>query len=113
MAPIFAAIGITPQIIDDERLRVLRSSLESVVLNWPLHKADPNSETINVPLDIERLIALLEPWQSWAFEEQVSFIKFFAIDESCSQYHDSRSDGVRLTNHFYFGRLIFKNGLKL
>lgn len=73
MAPIFSAIGITPQIIDDERLQVLRSSLESVSLNKPLQNANPTSDPLDAPLDIERLVELLEPWQSWTFEEQVSF----------------------------------------
>lgn len=69
MAPIFPSIGITPQIIDDKRLKSLRSNLESLTLNKQLRNVDPVSD----PLDIERLVALLEPWPTWTFEEQVSF----------------------------------------
>ena len=74
MAPIFAAIGIIPQIIDDKRLRLLRSSLESIAVNEALENDGPKSEPFNAPLDIERLVGLLTPWQSWTFEEQVSFM---------------------------------------
>lgn len=91
MAPIFAAIGIAPQIIDDDRLRSLRSSLESVVFNGPIHNKDSISDTLNMPLDIERLVELLEPWQSWTFEEQVSFTNLFVMKLSCSLFYDMRS----------------------
>ena len=75
MAPIFPSIGITPQIIDDKRLKSLRSNLESLPLNKQLRNVDPVSDPLNAPLDIERLVALLEPWPTWTFEEQVSFWK--------------------------------------
>ena len=82
MAPIFAAIGIAPQIIDDERLGLLRTNLESVSFNGPSNNANPILETLSMPLDIERLVGLLEPWQSWTFEEQVSLMEMFVRDES-------------------------------
>ena len=74
MAPIFPSIGITPQIIDDGRLRVLKSSLESIIFDTPLSSAFQGIEEIRAPLDIERLVVLLEPWQSWGFEEQVNHV---------------------------------------
>jgi hypothetical protein len=90
MAPIFASIGITPQIIDDKRLRVLRSSLESIGLNETLENAHQISEPLNAPLDIERLVELLEPWQAWTFEEQVDLQEWVEqlnrIDASLSFY---------------------------
>lgn len=73
MAPIFPSIGVTPQIIDDERLRALKTGLESIIFNASSY-AHLTSEPINVPLDIERLAELLEPCQSWVFEEQVSVL---------------------------------------
>ena len=75
MAPIFAVIGITPQIIDDERLTELRSSLGSITLNGHSKKASLILTKHHMPLDIERLVGLLEPWQSWTFEEQVISLK--------------------------------------
>jgi hypothetical protein len=73
MAPIYAAaVGISPQIIDDDRLRQLRISLLEIELQVPLHRTYSSRDGVTVPLDIERLISLLEPWQSWVFEEQVS-----------------------------------------
>lgn len=73
MAPILAApVGIAPQQIDDERLRSLKSALLELEFRGPLDPTFSTPEQIVMPLDIERLVALLEPWQSWAFEEQVS-----------------------------------------
>ena len=71
MAPIFAVVGITPQIIDDERLRTMRSSLEAVELKLPLNYMHSTSDEVIMPLDIERFVTLIKPWQSWEFEEQV------------------------------------------
>lgn len=73
MAPIFtAAVGITPQIIDDERLCKLRNDLFDVELKIPLRRSYSSSEEILEPLDINRLISILKPWKTWVFEEQVS-----------------------------------------
>ena len=73
MAPILSAsIGVNPQILDDERLRSLRKSLEDLEMKNRSSSEIASSEDISVPLDIERLVALLEPYQSWNFEEQVS-----------------------------------------
>lgn len=73
MAPILSAsIGVTEEIVDDERLRRLRSALEEIRFKAPLDSRDKNPEKVAVPLDIERLVELLEPWRSWTFEEQVS-----------------------------------------
>ena len=73
MAPIYAAaVGVSPQLVDDDRLRELRSSLEAVEMQIPLHRrAYKTPEEVEKPLDIERLVSLLEAWQSWVFEEQV------------------------------------------
>ncbi len=73
MAPILAtSVGVSPQQIDDERLRRLKVSLLELELRGQVDSAFSSSEEISMPLDIERLVALLEPWQSWPFEEQVS-----------------------------------------
>ena len=72
MAPIFAAaVGINPQIIDDERLRQLMKSLSTVKLQVPLHRTYTSPEEVETPLDIDHLVTLLEPWKTWLFEEQV------------------------------------------
>eukprot|EP00535_Pseudo-nitzschia_heimii_P007678 CAMPEP_0197189792 /NCGR_PEP_ID=MMETSP1423-20130617/20397_1 /TAXON_ID=476441 /ORGANISM="Pseudo-nitzschia heimii, Strain UNC1101" /LENGTH=137 /DNA_ID=CAMNT_0042642007 /DNA_START=151 /DNA_END=561 /DNA_ORIENTATION=- len=71
MAPIFASIGITPQIIDDERLRRLRRNLESISFNKISDNTESEIESLKIPLDVERLVGLIEPWQLWTFEEQV------------------------------------------
>ena len=107
MAPIFATIGITPQIVDDERLIALRSSIGSVSLDGTFNESSQTSKTPRMPIDIERLVGLLEPWQSWAFEEQVrkpSLIFFFILFKKVS-------DPNVLSQSFLFYRLIFKNGL--
>ena len=75
MAPIHAAaVGINPQIIDDENLRQLRDSILSIELKTPLHRTFSAPEQVSEPLDIERLVVAVEPWQTWVFEEQVSLI---------------------------------------
>ena len=72
MAPIYSAVvGVNPQIIDDERLRQLFNSLASIELKVPLHRTFTSPEEVTEPLDIESLVTLVEPWQSWMFEEQV------------------------------------------
>ena len=110
MAPIFASIGITPQIIDDERLRAMRSCLESMQFNGPLNNTHQTSEKLRMPLDIERLVGILEPWQSWTFEEQVSSFYLFGREAHCSQFF-RRSHVTHLL--LYLHRLTFKNGLML
>ena len=73
MAPIFtAATGVVPQIVDDERLLKLQSQLEGLELLVPLRRRYSTPEEVELPIDIGRLISLLEPWQRWTFEEQVS-----------------------------------------
>jgi hypothetical protein len=106
MAPIFAAIGITPQIIDDERLSLLKSSLESITLSAVTNKA---SGSLNAPLDIERLVGLLEPWQSWTFEEQVSFMNVFVRETSCYRNYANNLMSKKSISR----RSIFKSGLSL
>jgi hypothetical protein len=81
MAPIYAAaVGVTPQIIDDDRLAQLRDSLQTIeFLQVPTAgtgdtggmKSNISPAQVQPPLDIARLVALLEPWQTWVFEEQV------------------------------------------
>ena len=78
MAPIYAGdIGITPQIIDDEQLVTLRNAFattipfyQSILVDNPPTYTSP--EQVPEPLDIGKLVALVEPWQTWKFEEQVS-----------------------------------------
>ena len=106
MAPIFATIGITPQIVDDERLIALRSSIGSVSLDGTFNESSQTSKTPRMPIDIERLVGLLEPWQSWAFEEQVRKPSLFFL-----RPFKKISDPNVLSQSFLFYRLIFKNGL--
>ena len=106
MAPIFATIGITPQIVDDERLIALRSSIGSVTLDGTFNESSQTSKTPRMPIDIERLVGLLEPWQSWAFEEQVRKPSLFFL-----RPFKKISDPNVLSQSFLFYRLIFKNGL--
>ena len=98
MAPIFAAIGIIPQIIDDKRLGLLRINLESICLNERSGTDDRKPDSLNPPLDIERLVGLLQPWQSWTFEEQVSFMNWLVMVESYS----SMASKLTFPNKFSF-----------
>ena len=73
MAPIYSSeIGIIPQIIDDERLVRLRNDLSELKLETPLGTTYISPDEAQAPLDIEKLLVLVDPWQSWVFEEQVS-----------------------------------------
>ena len=73
MAPILAAeIGTPPQIIDDQRLVDLRSALAAIEDQVEPGKSYSSAEEVEVPLDMKHLLSLIEPWQSWTFEEQVS-----------------------------------------
>jgi hypothetical protein len=78
MAPIHStSVTVTRQVVDDEKLRMLRKSLEELKINVPLSRPDIESSEqallmTRPPLDIEQLVALLKPWISWSFEEQVS-----------------------------------------
>jgi hypothetical protein len=74
MAPILStAIGVTPQIIDDPRLRQLLNRLDEFEPNKvSASSTKPQSaEEVIAPLDITKLVSLLEPYQTWIFEEQV------------------------------------------
>lgn len=111
MAPVFAAIGITPQIIDDERLKTIRSSLEAIFLKGPLDYANCASiEEITMPLDIERIVTLLEPCQSWTFEEQVIITLLFSLYIYIEYFRQSNL--TLSTSSSSFRRSIFKNGLR-
>jgi hypothetical protein len=73
MAPIhLTSVAVTRQVVDDEQLRTLRKSLEDLKLKCPLSPDVESLEQVSIPLDIEQLVSLLEPWMSWPFEEQVS-----------------------------------------
>jgi hypothetical protein len=73
MAPIHSSsVAVTRQVVDDEQLRMLQRSLENLkVKDLSSHYVE-SSEQVSIPLDIEQLVSLLEPWKSWPFEEQVS-----------------------------------------
>ena len=73
MAPILAAeIGTPPQTIDDKRLVDLRSALAAIEDRVEMGKSYSSPEEVEPPLDMNHLLSLIEPWQSWTFEEQVS-----------------------------------------
>ncbi|KAG7352855.1 HECT-domain ubiquitin-transferase [Nitzschia inconspicua] len=91
MAPILSAsVGITRQIVDDVKLRTLRNSLEELKSNGPLNDNFASIEEYTIPLDIEKLVSLLEPWRSWPFDEQVDLQEWIEplnkIDASLSYY---------------------------
>lgn len=78
MSPIVTRpIGITPQIIDDDRLIRLRISLEEIELTLTDRSSTSMSVGDEVPdlplLEVEKFLSLLEPWQDWPFEELVRF----------------------------------------
>lgn len=80
MAPILtAAVGITPQIIDDDRLCQLRNDLFDLELKVPLGRSYSTSEEIKEPLDINRLVSIVKPWKTWVFEEQVRTFWLLAV----------------------------------
>mmetsp|Transcript_3628 Transcript_3628/g.8298 ORF Transcript_3628/g.8298 Transcript_3628/m.8298 type:complete len:4344 (+) Transcript_3628:221-13252(+) len=91
MAPIFtAATGVIPQIVDDERLLQLQSELEGLDLLVPLRRRYSTPEEVELPLDIDRLISLLEPWQRWTFEEQIDlqeWIQPLNTIDACLSYY--------------------------
>jgi hypothetical protein len=73
MAPILStAVGVTPQIIDDPRLRQLIETLNEFQPQMPLGRKQPvTPDDVTAPFDIAKLIAVIEPYQAWKFEEQV------------------------------------------
>ena len=73
MAPILSmAVGVTPQIIDDPRLQKLLARLNEFEPKGVFHQKNyQSSEEVIAPLDIEQLVAAMEPYQTWIFEEQV------------------------------------------
>jgi hypothetical protein len=71
MAPIMATgTGIIPQRLDDERLGVLLESLRCIP-NFTKNVADADVARVPCQRLLEQLVPLLEPLQSWVFEEQV------------------------------------------
>ena len=72
MAPIHgAAVGVSPQTIEDDRLRNLRESLLAIEVEETFLRHFTSPDQVTEPFDIGRLVSALEPWQSWVFEEQV------------------------------------------
>eukprot|EP00934_Nitzschia_sp_Nitz4_P006861 Nitzschia sp. Nitz4//scaffold116_size91068//11601//24470//NITZ4_004949-RA/size91068-processed-gene-0.22-mRNA-1//1//CDS//3329533551//6851//frame0 len=99
MAPILTGeVGIAPQIIDDERLLQLRKSLTDLKLLVPLRRSDSTTTSDRMdsilddvpPVNVERLVQLLEPWRMWDFEEQVDLLEWMnplnKIDACLSYY---------------------------
>lgn len=72
MAPILATTtGVTPQVMDDSDLVDLIRSLNGLKL-IEKHSSLGTDDQL-VPLEIEQLCNILEPWhKEWLFEEQVS-----------------------------------------
>ena len=73
MAPILStAVGVTPQIIDDPRLIDLLEKLNEFEPKNLIDRKHPQSaDEVIALLDITKLVAVIEPYQSWIFEEQV------------------------------------------
>ncbi|CAB9503919.1 Probable E3 ubiquitin-protein ligase hulA [Seminavis robusta] len=78
MAPILStAVGVTPQIIDDPRLRKLIETLNGFQPH-PQRNPPQTSDDVVAPLDVAELVAVVEPYQSWHFEEQVDLHEWIA-----------------------------------
>jgi hypothetical protein len=109
MAPIHStSIFVTRQIVDDDQLRTLRKVLEDLKIKGPLTPDVECSNQLSIPLDIEHLVSLLEPWKSWPFEEQVSqklTKKIRLMDGNCHLNND-----IFATPYFNFSRWTYKNG---
>lgn len=112
MAPIYtAATGVIPQIVDDERLLELKSQLEKLELLVPLERRYATPEEVELPLDIDRLISLLEPWQRWTFEEQVSMPLLSCLRPIFSENKELTRKVI--PSQFPPCRLTYKNGSSL
>jgi len=84
MAPVKAtAVGITPQIIDDEELSKLQKTLNSFSIN-------NTGADLNESSEIHRLLELLNNYSEWKFEEQVDLYEWIpalnSIDTILSHY---------------------------
>ena len=80
MAPIHgAAVGVSPQAIEDDRLRNLRDALLAIEIRETFHQDFASPDEVVEPFDVSRLVSELDPWQTWVFEEQVSPSIFLAI----------------------------------
>ena len=73
LAPIHgAAVGVSPQAIEDDRLRNLRDALLAIEIKETFHQNFASPAEVIEPFDVSRLVSELDPWQTWVFEEQVS-----------------------------------------
>jgi len=74
MAPVKNnALGFAPQMLDDPELIKLIKELSSVEIT---NVRECRMEA--PPVDIERLVALVEPHPTWTFEEQVNLLEWIA-----------------------------------
>lgn len=65
MAPVKAtAVGITPQIIDDNELSKLQETLNS----FSIKNLDAN---LDQSFEVDQLLKMLKNFSEWKFEEQV------------------------------------------
>lgn len=72
MAPILStAIGVTPQIVDDPKLAYLIETLNGFQTLAERKPAD-DLDNVDTPVDVDKLVKILEPYETWPFEEQVS-----------------------------------------
>lgn len=69
MAPVTATnVGMTPQVVDSPQLKQLMEQLNAIHIggeNKDLNDKDAVSQSI------QELLALVEPFTTWRFEEQV------------------------------------------
>lgn len=82
MAPILStAVGVAPQMIDDPSLlRLLRKLNEFEPKELFGQKKNESEEEVIAPLDIAKLVSVIDRYQSWVFEEQVRLI---SLDSAC------------------------------
>ena len=100
MAPILAkASGVIPQVIDDENLRTVLTSLNAL---QPVPDDAPVvSSDQPLPSGILELCTILEPWhKEWRFEEQV------CIDIFCIVL--KYDDVLRAGHYLFFPLRIFR-----
>lgn len=72
MAPVKAtAVGIAPQAIDDAELATLLETLNAFLIETDVDQASTD--------DINRLVAVVEQFPEWEFEEQVSIAMYQSI----------------------------------
>lgn len=79
MAPITATLtGIQPQVIDDQELLDFLARLRAFDVSSSV-KDDHVESTATAPVDVDGLVAELERYPKWRFQELVSYLLNWSI----------------------------------